>query len=170
MDSISIERRNELIDSAGLVLKLELRDDYGVDEVLLDAWRESGRTAVASFIDGWVGEVLADAARGQRTRRIRVVSEPLSEYQRFVFDIQGAAVEAGEDIRWLPRRFTSTLLLPGNDMFVLDEARLIFNVLDGANRCAEIRFTDDPGQVKPCLDAFEAAWRCAIPHRDYRPV
>ncbi|WP_026414035.1 DUF6879 family protein [Actinomadura oligospora] len=170
MDSISMERRNELIDAAVRVLKLELRDDYGVDQALLAAWRGSGSAAVASFIDQWADDVRVDFARGQRTRRIRVVSEPLSEYQRFIFDIQDAAVDAGEDIRWLPRRFASTLLLPGNDMFVLDEATLMFNVLDGANQCAEIQFADDPGQVKSCLGAFEAAWARAIPHQDYRPV
>ncbi|GAA2616064.1 hypothetical protein SMC26_09615 [Actinomadura fulvescens] len=171
MELISTERRNELIDSASLILKLELRDAYAVDAVLLDAWRAGDpQGVVSSFVESWADGVREDFERGQRTRRIRVVSEPLSEYQRYLFDVQTPAVEAGEDIRWLPRRLTSSLLLPGNDMFVLDGDCLVFNVLGGDNQRAEIQFSDDPAMVKSCRDAFEAAWSVSIRHREYRPT
>jgi hypothetical protein len=28
----------------------------------------------------------------------------------------------------------------------------------------------DPGDIELCTSAFEAVWKLAIPHRDYRPA
>ncbi|MEV4383972.1 DUF6879 family protein, partial [Streptosporangium sp. NPDC049644] len=42
------------------------------------------------------------------------VSEPLSDYQRWSYSIAHQMVEAGEDIRWVPRRLVSSIPLPGN--------------------------------------------------------
>jgi hypothetical protein len=41
---------------------------------------------------------------GKSVRRARVVSEPLSDYQRWPYSIAGPMVAAGEDIRWVPRK------------------------------------------------------------------
>jgi len=38
---------------------------------------------------------------GKSVRRARIVSEPLSDYQRWPYSIAYPMVEAGEDIRWV---------------------------------------------------------------------
>jgi hypothetical protein len=124
---------------------------------------------VTQAVDGWRDKVAAEVAAGRRIRRVRVVSEPLSEYQRMAVDISGPAVEAGEELRWLPRRLVSVLPLPGNDCFILDDL-VIFNVLGGADERAEIQLHRDAGAVGFCRDAFEAAWDIATSHHEYKPV
>ncbi|MGW6201500.1 DUF6879 family protein [Kribbella sp. NPDC055110] len=148
---------------------MELRDNYGVDQEDLDAWRAGDYAALEASYGGWRDEVAAMTAAGRTLRRVRVVSEPLSEYQQMAVRFSGAAVEAGEDLRWLPRRLTSTLALPGNDCFVLDGKLAMFNVLDGGNERFEIQLYDEVEVVRFCLAAFESAWALAIPHREFRP-
>ncbi|GAA4101171.1 DUF6879 family protein [Actinomadura miaoliensis] len=170
MELISVAQRGELIGNAGSVDKLELRDDYAVDQALFAAWRAGDVEAVARRAQASRDMVAARVAAGMSLRRVKVVSEPLSEYQRFAFDYSAHAVDAGEDIRWVPRRLVSTMLLPGNDFFVLDEEIVIFNVLDGTNDRAEQQLYRDADVVKLCRDSFEAAWAVAIPHREYHPA
>jgi len=169
MESISVQRRRELIEQTREQLKLELRDSYKVDQDDLDAWRSGDYEALEISYNGWRDAVAAMAAEGRTLRRVRVVSEPLSEYQQMAVRFSGSAVDAGEDLRWLPRRLTSAIALPGNDCFVLDGKIAMFNVLDGDNDRSEIQLSVDAGVVKFCRDAFETAWSLAVPHRDYRP-
>ena len=54
-------------------------------------------------------------------RRARIMSEPVSDYIRFEHEATaGLNVAAGEEVRWLPRRYTSGLCLPGNDFWLFD--------------------------------------------------
>lgn len=169
MELISVAQRGELIEKARSVLKVELRDNYAVDRELFAAWQAGDSDAVARAAKVSRDKVAARVAAGMSLRRVKVVSEPLSEYQRFAFDYSAHAVDAGEDIRWVPRRLVSTLLLPGNDCFVLDDEFVIFNVLDGANDRAEQQLYRDADVVKLCRDSVDAAWMVSIPHREYQP-
>lgn len=169
MELISAEQRSALIWAGRPFLKLELRDRYAVDDELFDAWRRGDQTTVTEKLDPWREKVAAEVAAGRRLRRVRVVSEPLSEYQRMLFDTSGPGVDAGEELRWLPRRATSALPLPGNDCFVLDD-KVIFNVLGGNDERTEIQLHTEPAVVQFCKDAFAGAWALAIPHREYEPV
>lgn len=172
MDLISVEERNRLIDGASSVLKLELRDRYAVDEAVFKAWRSGDKAAIDRAAYAWAEQVTARLERGMSMRRIKVVSEPLSEYHRFNLRMSEPLVEAGEDIRWLPRRLTSALLLPGNDAFVLDypdgDTKALFNVLDGDDNRAEQQVYTDAETVELCRGAFEAAWSIAVPYAEFR--
>jgi hypothetical protein len=169
MESISLHRRAELVQQTRDLLKLELRDNYKVDESDLRAWRAGDYQALEVSYGGWRDAVAAMTAEGRSLRRVRVVSEPLSEYQQMSVRFSGPAVEAGEDLRWLPRRLVSTVALPGNDCFVLDRKAVMFNVLDGNDDRAEVQLSTEPAAVSFCIAAFQTAWELAIPHREYRP-
>ncbi|KAB2342931.1 DUF6879 family protein [Actinomadura rudentiformis] len=108
MELISVEQRTALIWAGRPFLKLELRDSYAFDAGLFDAWRRGDRETISRSVDTWRDKVASEVAAGRRLRRVRVVSEPLSEYQRMAVDISGSAVDAGEELRWLPRRLVST--------------------------------------------------------------
>ncbi|MFI6298869.1 DUF6879 family protein [Nonomuraea sp. NPDC050790] len=169
MELISVEQRSALIWAGKPFLKLELRDTYAIDAELFDAWRRGDEATVSRFVDAWRDKVASEVAAGRPIRRVRVVSEPLSEYQRMAVDISGSAVDAGEELRWLPRRLASSLALPGNDCFVLEDL-VIFNVLGGSDERSEIQLFRDPEVVSLCRNAFSAAWDLAIPHREYKPA
>ena len=158
-----------MIGQARDYAKCDLRDRYAVNAATVAAWLAGDAAQIDAAVAAWRSDVLAASERRSRTRRIRVASEPLSDYHRFVYAVSTAGVEAGDDLRWLPRRLTSTLALPGNDFFVLDGEIVIFNVLDGHDERAEIQLYDEPDVVKSCVDAFEAAWAAAVPHHQYTP-
>ncbi|MFC6884587.1 MULTISPECIES: DUF6879 family protein [Actinomadura] len=166
MESISVERRSELLRSARTILKLELRDNYDIDADTFSAWR-AGRS-IKDAVSVWGERAAARVAAGVVTRRVKIVSEPLSDYHRFILEASKPAIDAGEDMRWLPRRLVSTVPLPGNDFFVLAGKTVIFNVFGGDDRRAEIQLSQDPEVVKLCVSAFDTAWALAIPHGEYR--
>ncbi|MFI7134013.1 DUF6879 family protein [Nonomuraea sp. NPDC050153] len=170
MELISVKQRSELLAGSRLTLKLELRDFYAVDAEDLEFFLAGDLDAVAASYQTWADTVAAKETTGRHLRRVRVISEPLSDYQRMSVQFSGLAVDAGEDLRWLPRRLTSAMPLPGNDLFVLDGHTAVFNVMDGNGDRAEIQLSAEPDVVKWCLNVFEAAWKLAIPHREYKPV
>ncbi|MCP2342961.1 DUF6879 family protein [Actinomadura rupiterrae] len=166
MESISAERRSELIAATAVSLwKLELLDRYGID-----VSRRSDPEQVEAVRAAAVEQTAARVAKGIELRRIKTVSEPASEYMRGAYAFTSRLVEAGEDVRWLPRRLASALFLPGNDMFVIDGAMVMFNLHDGDTNPAGQQLDDDPVLVARCREAFEAAWVLAVPHRDFQPA
>ncbi|MFI5621848.1 DUF6879 family protein [Nocardioides sp. NPDC051685] len=169
MELISPERRNELMWAGRSFLKLEFRDRYAIDDDLFSAWRRGDKEVLIEYFAPWLDQVAAEVAAGRRLRRVRIVSEPLSEYQRTLLEVSDLGVDAGEELRWLPRRLVSNLPLPGNDCFVFDDF-VIFNVLDGNDERVEIQLHREPETVKFCRDAFEAAWDLATPHGEFKPA
>lgn len=168
MESISLQRRRELLDATRDLVKVELRDNYGMDGKNLRAWLSGDLAAVEASYAGWAESMAAMTARGETFRRVRVVSEPLSDYQQMAVRFSGLAVDAGEQLRWLPRRLVSAVPLPGNDAFVMDGAAAMFNVLNGNNDKPQPQYSRDPEVVKFCINAFETAWELATPHHEYR--
>ena len=103
-------------------------------------------------------------------RRARIVSEPLSDYQRWSHSIADPMVDAGEDIRWVPRRLVSSIGIPGNDFYLFDDRLVVFLWYAGSGLGVAKVTSTDPADLQLCRQAFEAVWALAIPHREYQPV
>lgn len=101
-------------------------------------------------------------------RRARVVSEPLSDYQRWAHSVTGPMADAGEDIWWVPRARVSELMFPGNDFWLFDDELLVFMVFAGNGLVVDRPTRTDPGLIARCRVSFEAAWELSIPHRQYK--
>jgi hypothetical protein len=100
-----------------------------------------------------------------------VVSEPLSEYQQWVLSSAALFVEAGEDIRYMPRPRLTTTPLPGSgDFYVFDGNLVMFLHYAGNGTNAAFEITDEPQAARACQEAFESVWHMAIPLREYRPA
>src|SRR2546430_6772063 len=89
-------------------LHLEMRDSYGTEVELphLRKWL-SGEPDDADWLQPWFDTVRSGRRAGKVFRRARIVSEPVSDYQRWVLKDSHLFVAAGEDIRWVPRRLVS---------------------------------------------------------------
>ncbi|MFH9016661.1 DUF6879 family protein [Streptomyces sp. NPDC017943] len=127
----------DLLDSAQAhAVHLELRDVYAVGEEreVYEAFLRDGSVPAddSEYWSGWLPLVERTVARGVKVRRARIVSEPVTDYIRFEHAITDANLRAGEQVRWLPRRRASTLALPGNDFWLIDDSLVRWNIFSGA--------------------------------------
>lgn len=152
-------------------IHLETRDAYGtVTELPHMAKWEAGEPDGLEWLQGWCSTLHKHAKAGKSVRRARIVSEPLSVYQRWSYSIAYTMVDAGEDIRWVPRRLVSSVALPGNDFYLFDNRLAIFLIYGGNGLGTDKITSTDPADIRLCRSAFEAVWRLAIPHSDYKPI
>ncbi len=117
--------------------------------------------------DWWTEMTTRHAAAGHEFRRVRVMDDPLTDYNRYMIYTGHRNVTLGEDIRYLARAEANALDLPDHDFWVFDSARLV-----------ELRFTEDGrfiGQdliVDPAIVARHEEWirrglAAATPAADY---
>jgi hypothetical protein len=110
-------------------------------------------------------------ARGVGVRRLRIVSEPVTDYVRFEYDVTaGHNIAAGEDVRWLPRHMASGLLLPAEDFWIFDGQVVLWNHFAGDSSWVGEEQSDDPALAKLCASSFDVAWERGVPHEDYQPA
>ncbi|MFE0945717.1 MULTISPECIES: DUF6879 family protein [Streptomyces] len=162
-----------MLDSAQAhALHLELLDVYAVGEEreVFEAFLRDGSVPAddSEYWSGWLPLVQRTVARGVEVRRARVVSELVTDYICFEHAITDANLRAGEQVRWLPRRRASTLALPGNDFWLIDDRLVRWNIFSGAGQALEPDHTDDPQAIKLCAEAFRSVWDLATDHADYR--
>ncbi|GAA1991070.1 DUF6879 family protein [Amycolatopsis minnesotensis] len=150
---------------------LETRDAYGTAVELphMVKWT-AGEEDDLEWLQGWCSTLREHAEAGRTVRRARIVSEPLSDYQRWSCSIAYPMVEAGEDIRWVPRRLVSSTAIPGNDFYLFDDNLAVFLLYSGDGLAVDKVASADPGDVRLCRAAFEAVWELSVPHDQYVPV
>lgn len=172
MESISEGEFSELlITFKHDAIHLEQRDAYGTEiELPYMAKWAAGEPDDLAWLNEWCESLREHAAAGRSVRRARIVSEPLSDYQRWSYSIAQPMVDAGEDIRWVPRRRVSSLALPGNDYYLFDDRLAVFLIYAGNGLAMDRLASTDPADLKLCRSAFEQVWKLSIPHRDYEAV
>lgn len=152
-------------------IHLETRDAYGtaVELPYMAKWAAGERDDL-EWLQGWCATVREHVKAGKSIRRARIVSEPLSDYQRWSHSIAHPMVEAGEDIRWVPRRLVSSVAVPGNDFYLFDDLLVVFLIYAGSGSAAGKVTSTDPADIQLCRSAFESVWALSIPHSEYKPV
>jgi hypothetical protein len=174
MQRVTGEHRDSLIEGfAREALHLEMRDVYAAaDHSRFRRW-QAGETLdpaeEAEWWRPWRDMMRRHREAGRTLRRLRVVSEPVTDYIRFEWLDAAELVRLGEDVRWLPRPRASALLLPGNDLWCFDAETVVFTHLSGEGEIQGYELTTDGGLVARCAAAFEQAWSAAVPHGDYHP-
>lgn len=146
---------------------LELRDCYSVDyeDERYRQWVAAERPSrLPREEHPWWELTALTIKRGVAIRRARVISEPVSEYIAFEYAGTWQNVEFGERVRWLSRRRASSIALPGNDFWLLDGERVLFNVFDGDGHPVARQLTGDAAVVDLCRSAFEHVWASGIDH------
>jgi len=151
-------------------MHLEMRDAYTPDDPDWLEWKSGQRFDPVERWRDWYDLIRETTGRGVQVRRARIVSEPISEYTRFEYDVTEAHnIAAGELVRWLPRQQASGLTVPPTDFWVFDEEIVIWNHFDGNGSWVGEERADDPELAKLCAASFDAVWDRAIPHQEYRP-
>jgi hypothetical protein len=150
---------------------MELRDSYTPGDTDWLDWQSGRRFDPAERWAEWHGLIRETVDRGVGVRRVRLVSEPVTDYIRFEYDVTAAHnLAAGEDVRWLPRHTAPGLLVPAEDFWVFDGQVVLWNHFAGDGSWVGEERSDDQPVAKLCESSFEAAWEHGIPHEDYRPA
>lgn len=154
-------------------MHLEMRDVYTPDDPEWLRWKAGDRFNLAETEEdrGWFDLIAETVARGVEVRRARIVSEPVTDYIRFEYDVTADHnIAAGEQVRWLSRQRTAGLLVPPTDFWVFDERVVVWNHFAGDGSWVTEERCDDPAVAKLCASSFEGVWDRAIPHEEYRPA
>jgi hypothetical protein len=151
-------------------MHLEMRDAYTPDDPDWNEWRSGVRFDPAERWSDWFDLMRETTGRGVEVRRARIVSEPVTDYIRFEYDVTaGHNIRAGELVRWLPRHRSAGLAVPPTDFWVLDERLVIWNHFGGDGSWVGKEMTEDPDVAKLCAASFDAVWDRATPHEKYHP-
>lgn len=147
---------------------MEVRDTYAVasESEPLRRFLEGEPPPVYDKSD-WTDLIREMTGRGVAVSRIRVVTVPHSDYQRWLLSVTGENVGAGEDIRYLPRHLVDPADVPADDWWLFDGQRVAFNLVDQAGRPAGVAVTTDPGIAAYCRAVQQRLWPSATPYREY---
>jgi hypothetical protein len=152
--------------------RLEVRDFYNVageqeDFARFLAGEQLDKEKEAAERRPWLDKMRAATAAGKRVERVRVVTEPLTDYIRFEIEGTDLNIAAGEDIRYLPRQHPAAAALPGHDFWLFDSRRLVLMRFDDQARPLPYELTTDPAIVVEHCYWRDAAWHHAISHDQY---
>ncbi|MFC5829859.1 DUF6879 family protein [Nonomuraea insulae] len=172
MEFITSDQRDELFESFRCeAFHLELRDHYGVpgEEGPFARWRR-GVPDDLGWLQPWLARVRAATSADRIVRRVRVVTEPVSDYIRWEHAVAPTNLEAGEDIRWLPRHRLSRLELPmsGADWWLFDDRLLAVGRFDDDGRVLGSELVTDAAVVARCAEVRDLLWAQAVPHDEYK--
>lgn len=124
----------------------------------------SGDPPEDDWIRPWTDNVRRAASEGRRFRRVRVLTEPLTDYLRFEMDLAlRENIPAGEDIRALWPEKAAALDLPENtDYWMFDDKQVaLMHFGDHGMIGAEI--LTDPDTVEKYRQWRDDAWSAAVP-------
>lgn len=147
---------------------LEVQDSYHTPEETVPLQRfRAGDPDDFGWQREWLDLVREMTGTGRSIRRLRVVPVPHVEYTRWLLSISGNNVEAGEEIRWLPRSTTAGLTAGTDDFWLFDDRRLVFSLFEPDGSFSGGALTEDPEIVRHYARARTSLWTAGIPHGDY---
>lgn len=179
MQWLSTEERRELFTRFERdAFHLELKDFYGVvgEAKRFQRWlagEPETYEEVADWFQDWTEKVRAATQSGKTIRRIRVITEPTTDYIRFEHHDTPHNLAAGEDIRWLPRHdLPKGIAFPhgGKDFWLFDDAWAVFTHFHENGRSKGMEKVTDRAVVQHCVWVRDRLWPMAIPHREYTPA
>lgn len=148
----------------------ECQGHYAVDEDEVDQWRAG--TAVRGNADdmAWRAYIQGLRQRGIPFERVRMLTEPLTDYLRWMLATTQWNVDSGEDIRWLSQSAATELGLPSYDFYLLDDNRVAIFLFTEAKDLLGVDVDDDADVVDRHRAWQTAAWKHAVPHGDHVTV
>jgi len=115
----------------------------------------------------WTDMVGRQTGAGRTFQRVRVMSQPLSEYNRYLLYRTPYNLGAGEDIRYLERDRANAMGLPDHDFWVFDSSLICFLRFTADGRLIGYDTVDDPGIVAWHEDFILRALDVATPYDEY---
>jgi hypothetical protein len=168
MEPVSYEDFKALALNRRRAFHLEQRDTYNVEseDEPFRRWLH-GEPDDYAWHDDWSDFVRQATAAGVSVQRVRLASEPHTDYIRWGLDVSPTNIEAGEDIRYLPRHLTTDIELPGEDFWLLDDDVLILSVFSADGRTGSFARSSSPELLSQCIAARDETWKRSVPYSEY---
>lgn len=162
------EFRDVVRGFAHSAFRLEVRDRYNEPSEAEQVRRfVAGERPDALFLAPWCDMVRSRVADGRSIGRVRVVSEPHSDYTRFLLWLAQENTAAGEDIRYLPRQKAEQLSLPDEDFWLVDSTTVGVLRFGEDDVLLGAELVTDPARVVRYNFWRDVARHYAIPWREY---
>jgi hypothetical protein len=101
----------------------ECQPEYRIDQDALRRWR-AGLPDDPARKQPWLRYIRDLTAAGKTWQRVRMLAEPITEYQQWLIEQTRTNIDAGEDIRWTTATATVGLGLPRYDFYLFDDTTL----------------------------------------------
>jgi len=99
---------------------------------------------------------------GRSFARVRAVSLPMSDYNRWSHVVAQCNNAAGEDIRYIKRDLAKAAGLPDHDYWLFDSRKLVVMQFDDDNRFLGGEIVEDPSVIVQHNYWRDAAWHRAV--------
>ena len=168
MEPLSYEDFKALACTCKRAFHLEQRDTYNVaaEDEPFGRWLRSEPDEYAWHQD-WLNFLRQATAAGVQVQRVRLASIPHSDYIGWGLDVSPLNIEAGEDIRYLPRHLIEDIELPDKDFWLLDDDTLILSVFSADGRTGGFARESAPELLRHCAGVRDQLWERAIPYAQY---
>jgi hypothetical protein len=130
---------------------------------------QAGRMPDPAWREPWASLVRDLGGQGKQLTRVHVVTEPLSDYERFEMECAYPAnVAAGEDVRILPRPVPWNE--PSADFYLFDGWRVGVMDYDSEAQWLGVRLysLSYPRRILACRSWRDTAMHLSIPLHDYQ--
>lgn len=151
------------------LFRVEVRDTYGVpnEDEPFRRFMNGEPFDYREWFRGWAELVQVLVSKGASVRRVRVVTVPVVDYQRWLLtEITPLNVETGEDIRYLNRAEAGSV--PADDYWIIDRETVAFTLSDSDGRAVgRSGVTTDPQILGLCLSEAQRLWSVATPYGEF---
>lgn len=117
-----------------------------------------------AWFQPWAELVEETTSRGVAVTRVRIITEPHTDYTRFALAVAELNVRAGEDIRYLPRHAAGEV--PPDDYWLLDDETVVFSAF-GESGGWSGAVTTDPHIAAYCRGLRARFWPLGTPFPEY---
>lgn len=168
MEAITFQEFQDIFRTSGRAFHLELRDDYQVEgeEVPFEKWLKGESDDFGWRIE-WLSFIKKVTASGVVVQRVRVVTEPHTDYIRWELALDPQNIGAGEDIRYLPRHRTEGIVLPAEDCWLFDDDRLVLSLFKPGGGSGGFARASDPALIRQYRVVCGQVWSRAVPYAQY---
>jgi hypothetical protein len=168
MEEISLDEFRRLFPEHRRAFHLEMKEEYHVEDED-EPFRQflAGETVDPDWLTDWLDHIREATSAGVTVQRVRIVSEPLNDYGRFLFALAAQNVAGGEDIRYLPRGKATGIELPVEDCWLFDDSKLVFVLFPDDGRRVGLYPVNDPEVTARYVTVRDQVWERAIPYAEY---
>ena len=168
MEEISLAEFCRLFCDHRRAFHLEMKEEYHVEEEDEEFRRFlAGETREPDWGSDWRDHIRDATTTGCAMQRVRIVSEPLNDYARFLLAHAAGSVAAGEDIRYLSRGKAAEIDLPVEDCWLFDDSKLVLVLFPEDGRRYGMHSVDDPELTARYVTVRDQVWKRAIPYSEY---